>query len=493
VPAQRVPATPIRVEESKMKALIAACLLAGLSAPCSDACAGQPPLFHDSAALAPGDFDVRVAGAAHRSDGSWVTFGSRTDAQLAESLYLIARDAAGARLAVHALPSSAGHQQIAQSLIALDGGDVVAASLEFDDFAGPYRLFLTRLDGSLNPVWNVRLNLPQASFESARLKAPESAGGPIRVLGEVQYAIDGGFGNGDGLLATVDPGDGSVLSARTIGTADQERTVDWQRAGDGSEVVLLETARRTSPVSLESGDALVRIDASGTIVASRLIGHPASAGIRARALNLLPHPDGGWVIAGRRTAFGPNFFYLQRVGADLAPAPTRTLVPFFNAIASAAHEGSVWLYGEANGEAMQTGTVLMRLDADLTLRSQRRYATDNASFPSGALALDGDRALLALGGNRSGDQILVFETAHLVDLEADGAGLVCDEAAYAGFATATDVPGEIAGWTPVLAARPDLAANPLPSLAEPLSAVAVGLCLIGEDAIFDDGFEAPLR
>ncbi len=476
-----------------MKALIATCLLAGLSAPCSDACAGQPPLFHDSAALAPGDFDVRVAGAVHRSDGSWVTFGSRTDAQLTESLYLIARDAAGARLAVHALPSSAGHQQIAQSLIALDGGDVVAASLEFDDFAGPYRLFLTRLDGSLNPVWNVRLNLPQASFESARLKAPESAGGPIRVLGEVQYAIDGGFGNGDGLLATVDPADGSVLSARTIGTADQERTVDWQRAGDGSEVVLLETARRTSPVSLESGDALVRIDASGTIVASHLIGHPASAGIRARALNLLPHPDGGWVIAGRRTAFGPNFFYLQRVGADLAPAPTRTLVPFFNAIASAAHEGSVWLYGEANGEAMQTGTVLMRLDADLTLRSQRRYATDNASFPSGALALDGDRALLALGGNRSGDEVFVFETAHLVDLEADGAGLVCDESAYAGFATATDVPVEIAGWTPVLAARPDLAANPLPSLAEPLSAASVGLCLIAEDAIFDDGFEAPLR
>lgn len=472
-----------------MKPLIAACLLAGLSAPCSDVLAGQPPLFHDSAALAPGDFDVRVVGAVRRGDGSWVTFGSRTDEQLTESLYLIARDAVGARLAVHALPSNAGHQQIAQSLIALDGGDVVAASLEFDDFAGPYRLFLTRLDGGLNPVWNVRLNLPQASFASARLKAPEVAGGPIRVLGEVQYAIDGGFGNGDGLLATVDPADGSVLSARSIGTADQERTVDWRRAEDGSEIVLLETARRTSPVSLESGDALVRIDTSGKIVASRLIGHPASAGVRARALDLLPHPDGGWVITGRRTAFGPNFFYLQRIAADFAPAPQRTLVPFFNAIASAAHGDSFWLYGEANGEAMQTGTVLMRLDADLTLRSQRRYATDNIGFPSGAFAVDGDRALLALGGNRSGEEVFVFETAHLVDLGAAGAGLVCDESTYAGFQTATDVPGEIAGWTPVLAALTELAANPLQSLAEPLSAATVGLCLIAADAIFHDGFE----
>ncbi|HUD40496.1 MAG TPA: hypothetical protein VMR06_00680 [Dokdonella sp.] len=476
-----------------MKRLIVACLLAGLSVPHAEARAGQPPLFHDSAMLAPGDFDVRVAGAVQRGDGSSVTFGSRTDAKLTESLYLIARDAGGKRLAAHALPSNAGHQQIAQSLIALDGGDVVAASLEFDDFAGPYRLFLTRLDAGLNPVWNMRLNLPQASFASARLKAPETGGGPLRVLGEVQYAIEGGFGNGDGLLATVDPADGSVLSARTIGTAEQERTVDWQRAEDGSEVVLLETARRTSPVSLESGDALVRIGASGQILASRAIGHPASAGIRARALDLLPHPDGGWVIAGRRTAFGPNFFYLQRVAADFAPAPQRTLIPFFNVIASAAHGGSFWLYGEANGEAMHTGTVLMRLDADLALRSQRRYATDNIGFPTGALALAGDRALLALGANRSGDQVFVFETAHRVDLDAGGAGLVCDESAYAGFSTATDVPGEIAGWTPVLAALPDLAANPLPSLAEPLSAAGVGLCLLAEDAVFADGFELPLH
>ncbi len=199
------------------------------------------------------------------------------------------------------------------------------------------------------------------------------------------------------------------------------------------------------------------------------------------------------MITGRRTAFGPDFFYLQRVGADFVPAPTRMLLPFLNAIASAAHGGSFWLYGEANGEAMQTGTVLMRLDADLTLRSQRRYATDNASFPTGALAFGGDRALLALGANRSGEQVFVFETAHLVDLGAAGAGLICDESAHAGFATATDVPGEIAGWTPMLAALPDLAAQPLPSLAEPLDATAVGLCLIGEDAIFHDGFEPPLR
>jgi len=455
--------------------------------------AGKAALFHDSIALAPGDLEVRVAGAAVRGDGSWVTLGARLDETLHETLYLVARDRDGARLAARALPSNAGHAQVPQSLVALGDGDVLAASLEYDDSAGPRRLFVTRLDADLLPVWSVRLNLPQASFESVRLKTPASPGSAVRVLGEVQRSVDGVFGTGDGLLATIDPADGSVLSAYTLGTADQERVVDWETGDDGHDVLLLETARRTGPVSVESGDGLVSISKGGTLRGARLIGHPGSAGIRARALALLPHPDGGWVITGRRTAFGPNFFYLQRVGADLAPAPARVLVPFFNAIDSAVHDGSIWLYGEANGEAQHTGTVLMRLDADLALRGQRRYLTDNGSFPSGAIAVAGGRALLALGASRSGEKVFVFETVHTVDLAAAGAGLVCGEDHYAGFTPTTDAPVELAGWAPELRPLPDLVANPMPALAEPLAVAAVGLCLAAEDALFRDGFEPPPR
>lgn len=268
-------------------------------------------------------------------------------------------------------------------------------------------------------------------------------------MGEVRRFVAGVLDTGDALLANVHP-DGTVSGIRIVGTAsDHERIVDAHPFGsDGSILLLIEMARARAS-GTESGDGLVVLDPSGSISSSQLIGHSIAPGVRARALRLLRHADGGWIVAGRRTAFGPNVFYLHKIADNLIPDGFRTLIPFFNVIDLDVRDDDVWLYGEANGEIMDTGTVLIGLDGGQQMFLQRRYATENTAFPSGAFEFSPAGALLALGAQRNSDQVFVYEAAHHITLPS-GAGVLCEEGDYNGFSTVPDPTILLTGWQPAV-------------------------------------------
>jgi hypothetical protein len=162
------------------------------------------------------------------------------------------------------------------------------------------------------------------------------------------------------------------------------------------------------------------------------------------------------------------------------------LVPFFNAADVArAPAGGILLYGEANGEVGERGTVLMRLDGSLDITLQRRYATKNQVFPSGAIALGDGGLLLALGALRE-DDARVFEAANRVDVD-DGEGLLCEEGAYEGFQTAIDKQVADLAWTPTIA---ELAftSTPVEVQAQVLAREDIAGCAVLDELVFRDGF-----
>jgi hypothetical protein len=55
--------------------------------------------------------------------------------------------------------------------------------------------------------------------------------------------------------------------------------------------------------------------------------------------------------------------------------------------------------------------------------------------------------VLALGAQRSSDQVFVYETAHHVALPS-GEGVLCEEGDYSGFSTVSDATMPLTGWRP---------------------------------------------
>jgi hypothetical protein len=413
--------------------------------------------------------DVKIADAVLRSDGRWLTFGSHvtSDPGGRETALLVVRDADGAPMDARELVIDGALSYRPMSLVTTGtSGDVVMLGIEYDT-TGNRHLSLTRIDTSLSVVWSTRLATNAGIFEWARLVAPASSGEELLLIGEVRRFVNGMLDNGDALLAAVQP-DGTVSAVRTLGTArDHERIVDAHVVGsDGSMLLLVETARLSEPGAAEWGDGLVLLDGGGSIANARLTGHATAPGIRAGALRLLPHADGGWVVAGRRTAFGPNVFYVHKVNGALEPEPSRTLIPFFNVMDMDVRDGNVWIYGEANGEIMDTGTVLIGLDSTLQMFVQRRYATENTVFPTGAFEFSATGALLALGARRGGDELFVYDLGHHVALPT-AEGVLCEEGDYTGFSTVSDPITPLTGWQP--------AATPFELLTTAVSATTAAL------------------
>ena len=463
---------------------LGACLTFAAAAFSAAPASAESGRFSRGVALGDAGIDLRVADAIFRGDGRWLTLGTRVAEDNSALPYLVLREAGGAELAAVALAPSDGRSWSARSLVDIGGGHVLVAGIDHDaSFGLPQALFLVRLDAGLGVVWSRRYTRADATFEDAWLRAREGAA-PL-LVGGIQPVEDGMAGQGDAFLASVDVATGDLADVHTLGTPEaHERGADVIALAGGGEAVALEV-RRDGAGGFEAGDGIVALADDGSVASSRLISHPVSAGIRASALRLI-HDGAGFVLAGRRTAFGPNFFYLHRLGSDLAPAAGRTLLPFFNAadIAPAAGGGTL-LYGEANGEVGETGTVLMRLDADLGITLQRRYPTQNQVFPSGAIAR-GDRGLLlALGAMRE-DDARVFESAHRVDADG-GEGLLCEEGSYEGFATATDTQVAELAWTPAIAPLA-LVAAPVAVDVEPLVREDIAACATRDDLIFRDGF-----
>jgi hypothetical protein len=441
--------------------------------------------FSQGVALGDPGIDLRVAAAIHRADGRWLTLGTRLAEDNRATPYLVLREAGGAQLAAVALVSDNGRSWTARALVDVGGGDVIVSGMDHDpaDFSAPQALFFVRLDAALQVTWSRRYERAESTFEDAVLRA-QANGAPL-LVGGIQPVVEGLPLDGDAFIATLDPATGDLVQARSLGTPGaHERGADVVALAGGAHAVVMEV-RRIDGTTLEAGDGIVRLAADGAIAASRLAGHPISMGVRAAAFRVVEDGD-GFILAGRRTAFGPNFFYLQRLGADLAPASTRTLVPFFNAADVArAPGGGILLYGEANGEVGERGTVLMRLDGSLDITLQRRYATKNQVFPSGAIALGDGGLLLALGALRE-DDARVFEAANRVDVD-DGEGLLCEEGAYEGFQTAIDKQVADLAWTPTIA---ELAftSTPVEVQAQVLAREDIAGCAVLDELVFRDGF-----
>ena len=465
---------------------LTACLALALAATTTRPVSAEAGRFSQDVALGEASIDLRVAAVVHRSDGRWLTLGTRTDAENLATPYLVLREPGGQVLAAVALVPDNARSWTAGSLVDAGGGAVLVAGMDHDptDFAAPQALFVARLGVDLDVAWSRRYGLEGSTLEDVSLRAG-AAGSGATLVGGVRAIVGEVALDGDAFVATLDPATGDVTDARTLGTPEaHERGTDVAPLESGGRAVLLEV-RRLVGAALEAGDGLVSLGPDGTVAASHLVGHPISAGIRAQPFRFLE--DGaGLVIAGRRTAFGPNFFYLHRLGEGLAPAATRILIPFFNASdVAATRSGGIVLYGEANGEVGEVGTTLMRLDPDLQITLQRRYATRNQVFPSGAIAHGDGGLLLALGAMRD-DDALVFEAVNRVDAD-DGEGLLCDEGPYDGFDTAIDTQVADLAWTPTTAPL-TLTETPVAAKSAPLSRSDIGECALPEDLVYRDGF-----
>lgn len=469
-----------------------ACLLAGILVAAK---AFAAPRFHDALTIGADSGEVKVADAIERGDGHWMTFGSHVSmVDNREVAFVSLRNASGRHLDTVELVPEGGLSHLPQTMIELADGDVLLSAVEYDhqDFSAYRGLVLWRLDATLGVTWSTRIGVGDGTVESGRLAqlpCPGCGASEMRVVvfGHAQREVDGVLDAGDGFIATVDTATGALSEVSTLGTtASSERIADVRKVPNYT-YLLLEVSTRVPPVSFTSGDGLIVLeDKTGDIVYAGYIDHPTGGGVRSRAMALLPLGD-DWVIAGRRTAFGPNFFYLHRLRDTLVPDSERVLLPFFNASDVDADANGLWLYGEANGESMETGTVLMNFDASLQMRLQRRYATDTTPFPTGALALGDGGALLALGANRSGEEVLVYESVHRVNLPS-GEGVLCNEGDYDGFTPATDPSQESSGWLPERAALV-LSSEPVATSTQTPYRETVPMCAGTDDQIFVDGFE----
>ncbi len=465
------------------------CLLSAGAVP------AQPRFVDDAGFTGFDSITLHTLAVVHRDDGHWLSFGTVID-QLSyhEQAWLIARDASGRRVHETVLAPEGELAYETRSLLKLAGGDVaiVLSEHDADDFQALRQAVVIRLNAVLEPVWSQRIGGPDSSIEEPMLR--DGGDGRIALVGRLVTQVDGVRDRGDGLIVDLDPDDGRILRSTTLGIADAgERVVDLVPVGDaGERLALLALTHPVGPFEQVTSEGIALLEADGTVRFSQRIRHPVASVIRIQPLRLLPHPDGGWTLAGRRTAFGPNFYYLHRIGADLVPAAQRVLVPLFNVIDQGFHDGGYWLYGEANTEFESSGSTLMRLDAALNLTLQRRYGTRHAPFPTGGMAFHGNRALLGIGSQYEYDSgLLVYDSARTVQL-ADGEGLLCEETDDDGFQTQID-PGVTLETWPAIAAAVPLTGATISVTASALATQTLGSCRLDEDLVFADGFDNAAR
>ena len=438
--------------------------------------------FHDGAAYGASDVELRVAAAVDRGDGHWLVLGSRLLPDNRETPYLSLRTHGGRFVAAVGFDPGEGRSWSPGSVLAIGGGAAIVIGVDYDtaDFEAPRRMFAIRVDAGLGITWARSFGAHDASIPHAMPRRHDSH---IGIVGTVQPMIEGTAAAGDAFVAELDEQTGAISGARTIGTLDDdERGVDIGFSAT-DRVVLLEVPR--GPSRTLPADGLVGLSGAGTLTAAHLSGHSISAPIRASALRLWPAAD-GWTIGGRRTVFGPNFFYLQHVAVDLVPSPERTLIPFFNVSDMLPTNGGARLLGQANDEVSDRGTVLMTLDEDFGIRKQQRFGTQTLAFPTGALARGDGGLLFAFGGVRESDG-RVFESVDRIDAATDES-LLCDQEEYSGFSTIVDTTADAGSWQPRISPLELLSADAHP-VAEALVPEAIPECTHAEDLIFSDGVE----
>lgn len=441
--------------------------------------------FHDGVAYDPSSVDLHVVDADDRGDGHWIVLGSHIDIANRETPYLGLRTHGGRRVAAVALDPPAGTSWSPRGLVVLESAAVLVAGIQSDpqDFEAPQAIFVVRLDDTLSPTWSRILSVEGASITNAAFRPVDD--GTVAIAGGVQRIVDGTVEPADALLARIDGSTGDVVDAHAIGTpAYDERGADIAFAATGS-ALLLEVSREAG-AGRAFADGIVGFDAAGTFAAAHVAGHAIASPIRASAQRILPDSR-GWVITGRRTVFGPNVFYMQRVSPAFVPMPARTLIPFFNVADVAADDSDgLLLFGEANSEASDRGTALIRVDAQLGIRSQHRFGTRNLDFPTGAIAAGDHGRLIVVGGTREDDG-LRFESVDRIDAATD-ASLLCDDESYDGFSAVVDGIDSWPAWEPAVApiGMLSIAAS---MTTRALDAEPVADCAHADDRVFRDGLD----
>lgn len=441
--------------------------------------------FHDAVAYDPSSVDLHIADAVDRGDGHWLVLGSHIDIANRETPYLSLRTHGGRHVAAVALDPPAGASWSPRGIVVLEGAAVLVAGIQSDleDFEAPQAIFVVRLDSALNPTWSRILSVEDASITNVALRPAEGA--TVAIAGGVQRIVDGMAEPADALLARLDGASGDIVDAHAIGTpAYDERGADIAFAATGS-ALLLEVSREAG-AGRAFADGIVGFDAAGTFAAAHVSGHAIAAPIRASAQRILADSR-GWVIAGRRTVFGPNVFYMQRVSPAFVPMPVRTLIPFFN-VADVAADGSdgLLLFGEANSEAADRGTALVRVDAQLGIRSQHRFGTRNLDFPTGAIAAGDHGRLIVVGGTRDDDGVR-FESVDRIDAATD-ASLLCDDESYDGFSAVVEGIDSWPAWEPAVAPVALLSAA-ASATTRRLDAEPIADCAHADDLVFRDGLD----
>jgi hypothetical protein len=132
---------------------LGACLALAAATLAPTPAAAESGRFSDGVALGDAGIDLRVADAMFRSDGRWLTLGTRVAEDNSALPYLVLREAGGAQLAAVALAPSDGRSWSARSLVDVGAGHVLVAGIDHDaSFGLPQALFLVRLDAGLGVV-----------------------------------------------------------------------------------------------------------------------------------------------------------------------------------------------------------------------------------------------------------------------------------------------------------------------------------------------------
>jgi hypothetical protein len=176
------------------------------------------------------------------------------------------------------------------TIVPTSDGDYVVAGVTWSFGAGKWDVWVLKLDGSGNVVWQKTYGGPGG--EGAFAIAPTSDGGYV-VAG---FTESFGAGEGDVWVLKLD-GSGNVQWQKTFGETDLDEAHAIVPTSDGGYVVV----GVTKSFGAGKGDVWVlKLDGSGNVVWQKTYG--GTGWDKANAI--APTSDGGYVVAGKTCSFG---------------------------------------------------------------------------------------------------------------------------------------------------------------------------------------------
>jgi uncharacterized delta-60 repeat protein len=186
-----------------------------------------------------------------------------------------------------------------------DGGYVVAGRTESFG-AGGWDVWVLKLDGSGNVVWQKTYG--GTNEDEAHAIVPTSDGGYV-VAGKTWSF---GAGHGDVWVLKLD-GSGNVVWQKTYGGTNEDEARAIVPTSDGGYIVAGSTFRRTSSHTGNFDVWVLKLDGSGNVQWQKTYGGTGDEGASAIA----PTSDGGYVVAGRTSSFTGNFdVWVLKLEAD---------------------------------------------------------------------------------------------------------------------------------------------------------------------------------